>query len=115
MTRSGAFVGFELLLFVLTMVKFVEAYRNGWDRIPLLTLVVRDGTWAFLVIFGSCGVALICGIIRLTVRGHSRYLRQCRFLFRNQRPRIISRHRVRFLLRSLPASQGLIRLFVPLS
>lgn len=91
---SGVFVGFELLLFGLTLVKFVEACRNGWNRMPLLTLVVRDGTWAFLVIFGPCYVVLICGIGWLTVGGHSRYQRQCWLLFWYQRSRIISRHRV---------------------
>ena len=50
---SVAFVLFETVLFVLTLVKFLVALRNGWGRTPVIYLLVRDGTWAFILIFGS--------------------------------------------------------------
>ncbi|KAI0248021.1 hypothetical protein BJV78DRAFT_1076238, partial [Lactifluus subvellereus] len=46
-----AFVSFETVLFVLTLVKFLVALRNGWGRTPVVYLLVRDGTWAFILIF----------------------------------------------------------------
>ncbi|KAH8986466.1 hypothetical protein EDB92DRAFT_1949136 [Lactarius akahatsu] len=48
-----AFVSFETVLFILTLFKFIVALRNGWGRTPVLYLLVRDGTWAFILIFGS--------------------------------------------------------------
>jgi hypothetical protein len=50
---SVAFVSFETVLFVLTLFKFLVALRNGWGRTPVIYLLVRDGTWAFILIFGS--------------------------------------------------------------
>lgn len=50
---SVAFVLFETILFVLTLFKFLVALRNGWGRTPVVYLLVRDGTWAFILIFGS--------------------------------------------------------------
>jgi hypothetical protein len=46
-----AFVSFETVLFILTLFKFIIALRNGWGRTPVLFLLVRDGTWAFILIF----------------------------------------------------------------
>ncbi|KAI0289253.1 hypothetical protein BC826DRAFT_1032537 [Russula brevipes] len=46
-----AFVSFETALFSLTLIKFLIALRNGWGRTPVLHLLVRDGTWAFILIF----------------------------------------------------------------
>lgn len=46
-----AFVSFETVLFILTLFKFIVALRNGWGRTPVLFLLVRDGTWAFILIF----------------------------------------------------------------
>ncbi|KAH9023637.1 hypothetical protein EDB84DRAFT_468732 [Lactarius hengduanensis] len=46
-----AFVSFETILFILTLFKFIVALRNGWGRTPVLYLLVRDGTWAFILIF----------------------------------------------------------------
>ncbi|KAI0295174.1 hypothetical protein B0F90DRAFT_1919443 [Multifurca ochricompacta] len=48
-----AFVAFETLLFILTLFKFIVALRNGWGRTPVVYLLVRDGTWAFVLIFVS--------------------------------------------------------------
>jgi hypothetical protein len=50
---SAAFVSFEFVLFILTLIKFLVALRNGWGRTPVVFLLVRDGTWAFILIFGS--------------------------------------------------------------
>src|SRR5216683_6367870 len=52
MLYSAAFVAFETILFVLTLVKFLIALRDGWGRTPVVYLLVRDGTWAFMLIFG---------------------------------------------------------------
>lgn len=46
-----AFVSFETVLFLLTLFKFITALRHGWGRTPVLYLLVRDGTWAFILIF----------------------------------------------------------------
>ena len=50
---SAAFVSFESVLFILTLAKFLVALRSGWGRTPVVFLLVRDGTWAFILIFGS--------------------------------------------------------------
>jgi hypothetical protein len=50
---SAAFVSFESVLFILTLIKFLLALRGGWGRTPVVFLLVRDGTWAFILIFGS--------------------------------------------------------------
>jgi hypothetical protein len=50
---SAAFISFESVLFILTLIKFLVALRNGWGRTPVVFLLVRDGTWAFILIFGS--------------------------------------------------------------
>ena len=49
---SAAFVSFESVLFILTLIKFIVALRSGWGRTPVVFLLVRDGTWAFVLIFG---------------------------------------------------------------
>ncbi|THH11395.1 hypothetical protein EW146_g8063 [Bondarzewia mesenterica] len=48
-----AFILFETILFILTLVQFVRALRTGWGHTPVVTLLARDGTWAFAVIFGA--------------------------------------------------------------
>ncbi|KAJ7188604.1 hypothetical protein C8R46DRAFT_878657 [Mycena filopes] len=42
----------QTFLFSLTVFKFVQALRQGWGGAPLLGLVLRDGVWAFFLIFG---------------------------------------------------------------
>jgi len=56
---SVAFVSFETILFVLTLVKFLAALRDGWGRTSVVYLLVRDGTWAFMLIFGL-SLYLLC-------------------------------------------------------
>jgi hypothetical protein len=50
---SVAFISFETILFLLTLAKFLAALRNGWGRTPVIYLLMRDGTWAFILIFGE--------------------------------------------------------------
>ncbi|KAI0048459.1 hypothetical protein FA95DRAFT_1038106 [Auriscalpium vulgare] len=48
-----AFVLFETMLFILTLFKFIRAFQTGWGRTPVITLLMRDGTWAFALIFAT--------------------------------------------------------------
>jgi hypothetical protein len=50
--NSAAFILFETILFLLTLAKFLIALRDGWGRTPVVHLLMRDGTWAFILIFG---------------------------------------------------------------
>jgi hypothetical protein len=43
---------FQTCLFGLTLVKFIGALRTGWGDVPLLVILVRDGTWAYLLAVG---------------------------------------------------------------
>ncbi|OCH88131.1 hypothetical protein OBBRIDRAFT_836821 [Obba rivulosa] len=42
---------FETLLFMLTLVKFISAFRQGWGRGQLVQQFTADGTWAYALIF----------------------------------------------------------------
>ncbi|KAI0674463.1 hypothetical protein C8Q78DRAFT_596346 [Trametes maxima] len=42
---------FDLILFILTLIKFYESRREGLSRLPILDTIMRDGTWAFLLSF----------------------------------------------------------------
>ncbi|TFK22093.1 hypothetical protein FA15DRAFT_51579 [Coprinopsis marcescibilis] len=48
---SATPIAVQALLFFLTAYKFAQAVRNGWGDVPLLRLLMRDGTWAFFLIF----------------------------------------------------------------
>ncbi|KAJ6497738.1 hypothetical protein C8R45DRAFT_137901 [Mycena sanguinolenta] len=48
---GGATLLFQTFLFILTAVKFITALREGWGDTPLVGLVMRDGTWAFFLLF----------------------------------------------------------------
>ncbi|CAA7261727.1 unnamed protein product [Cyclocybe aegerita] len=48
---GGATIIFQTSLFVLTVYKFVQALRSGWGDVPLIQLLIRDGTWAFFLLF----------------------------------------------------------------
>jgi hypothetical protein len=52
---SVAMGAFESILFAFTLVKFVKAVYEGWGQVHLLTIVFRDGTWAFALITGMSG------------------------------------------------------------
>jgi hypothetical protein len=45
-------LAFETLLFLLTLIKFFIAVKDGWGKRPVMQEFVRDGTWAFALIFG---------------------------------------------------------------
>jgi hypothetical protein len=49
---SIAPIFFEFILFVLTMIKFYHAVREGWGREQVLTRFLEDGIWAFALPFG---------------------------------------------------------------
>lgn len=49
----GASVIFQLTLFILTTAKFIIGLRRGWGHTALVTLLARDGTWAFGLIFSQ--------------------------------------------------------------
>lgn len=51
---SAAYIAFEALLFILTAWKLVSTLYYGWGTVPVLKVIVRDGTWAFAMIFGTC-------------------------------------------------------------
>ncbi|RPD72781.1 hypothetical protein L226DRAFT_572888 [Lentinus tigrinus ALCF2SS1-7] len=44
-------LAFETVLFVLTIVKFVDAVKQGWGKGPIMQQFVTDGTWAYTLIF----------------------------------------------------------------
>ncbi|KZT20219.1 hypothetical protein NEOLEDRAFT_1182742 [Neolentinus lepideus HHB14362 ss-1] len=46
-------LSFETILFALTLYKVFESRRLGWRRSPILHQFVRDGTWAFALIFAA--------------------------------------------------------------
>ena len=58
-SSSIAYIGFEALLFMLTIYKLVETLYHGWGTTPVLTVIVRDGTWAFAMIFRVYSLLLI--------------------------------------------------------
>jgi hypothetical protein len=44
---------FDTLLLSLTVYKVLRTAPRDWRRIPLLWTVLRDGTWAFLVVLSE--------------------------------------------------------------
>ncbi|KAJ7039107.1 hypothetical protein C8F04DRAFT_317552 [Mycena alexandri] len=60
---AGSTLLFQTFLFALTVFKFVQAVREGWGDTPLLSLVMRDGTWAFFLLFAVvAGDAALYGL-----------------------------------------------------
>ena len=51
--RRASSLIFQSALFSLTLYKFIQAARLGWRNVPLMILLLRDGTWAFLLLFGK--------------------------------------------------------------
>ncbi|CAK5282436.1 unnamed protein product [Mycena citricolor] len=56
----GTLLIFQTVLFVLTAIRFVHAVRQGWGDSPLVELVMRDGAWAFAVLFAI--IASVSGL-----------------------------------------------------
>ncbi|KAK1231777.1 hypothetical protein PQX77_005099 [Marasmius sp. AFHP31] len=50
---AGGAVIFQTLLFGLTLYKFLAGVREGWRDIPIVKLLMRDGTWAFFLLFSK--------------------------------------------------------------
>ncbi|EEB99508.1 hypothetical protein MPER_00803 [Moniliophthora perniciosa FA553] len=48
---AGATIIFQTILFGLTLYKFITGIRAGWGNVPIVKLLMRDGTWAFFVLF----------------------------------------------------------------
>ncbi|KAI3621284.1 hypothetical protein WG66_014527 [Moniliophthora roreri] len=48
---GGAVIIFQTILFGLTLYKFITGVRAGWGNVPIVKLLMRDGTWAFFVLF----------------------------------------------------------------
>ncbi|KAJ7287285.1 hypothetical protein C8J57DRAFT_1283426 [Mycena rebaudengoi] len=48
---GGSILLFQSFLFALTAVRFVSALREGWGGTSIVSLIMRDGTWAFILIF----------------------------------------------------------------
>ena len=48
---SASSIIYQSFLFTLTVYKFLQALRSGWGHIPLVKLLMRDGTWAFFLLF----------------------------------------------------------------
>lgn len=49
-SRAAAIV-FQAMLFTVTIYKFILAVRDGWGDVALIVLLIRDGTWAFCLLF----------------------------------------------------------------
>ncbi|KAF9567980.1 hypothetical protein CPC08DRAFT_626010, partial [Agrocybe pediades] len=48
---GGSSIIFQFILFGFTLYKFIQAARSGWGDVPLIMLLMRDGTWAFFLLF----------------------------------------------------------------
>ena len=51
---------FETLLFGLTLAALPERIKSGYARRSIVDIVVRDGAWAFALIFGKLRIMLEC-------------------------------------------------------
>ncbi|GJE89045.1 hypothetical protein PsYK624_051350 [Phanerochaete sordida] len=61
---------FETVLFVLTLLKFAHAVRQGWGRRPVMRDFVSDGTWAYTLLFVTMLVnALLYKFVRSPLAG----------------------------------------------
>ena len=56
-------LAFETVLFVLTIIKFVDAVKQGWGKGPIMQQFVTDGTWAYLLIFLVMSQMPLYGIV----------------------------------------------------
>ncbi|KAJ7585646.1 hypothetical protein C8J56DRAFT_125657 [Mycena floridula] len=60
---GGSSVLFQALIFALTLYKFLTEIRHGWGSNDVVGLLMRDGTWAFFLLFfllvGQASLALL--------------------------------------------------------
>jgi hypothetical protein len=50
---------FQALLFSLTSYRFYSTLKAGWGDVPLISIIMRDGTWAFILLFRTCNLCLL--------------------------------------------------------
>lgn len=50
----------DCILFVLTMIKFYQAIREGWGREPVIYRFLKDGIWAFALPFTIVTINVLC-------------------------------------------------------
>ncbi|KAF9260935.1 hypothetical protein L218DRAFT_871223, partial [Marasmius fiardii PR-910] len=50
---AGACIAFQTILFALTLHQFLCGLRTSWGSIPIIRLLMRDGTWGFFLLFVS--------------------------------------------------------------
>lgn len=55
---SSSTVITQVVILGLTLVKHSFARREGWGRTPVISLVLRDGSYVFLIISGEPHSAL---------------------------------------------------------
>jgi len=67
---GGAAISFQVIVFVLTVWKFFEAVRSGWGDVPIILLLMRDGTWAFVLLMAVyIGQASLYGLKNRALSG----------------------------------------------
>lgn len=50
----------DCILFMLTMIKFYHAIREGWGREPVIYRFLKDGIWAFALPFTIVTINILC-------------------------------------------------------
>ncbi|KAF9010664.1 hypothetical protein BDQ17DRAFT_935961 [Cyathus striatus] len=59
----GAAAGIsQVTILILTLMKYRSAVRGGWARLPIMQLMVRDGTIAFVVLFSITALTALSSI-----------------------------------------------------
>ncbi len=53
----------QALLFSLTSYRFYNTLKAGWRDVPLMSVLIRDGTWAFFLLFCKSGSMMMCSIL----------------------------------------------------
>lgn len=62
-------IAYQTFLFIVTMCKFVGAVRSGWGSVPIVQLLARDGTWAFMLLFGTSSSDTLVRALLTSVQG----------------------------------------------
>ena len=58
--RVGAIVC-QVTILVLTLLKYKIALKHGWGKLPIMILMVRDGTAAFFILLSTtCPAENLC-------------------------------------------------------
>lgn len=52
----------QCTIVLLTLFKYFKAVRGGWSEIPIMVLVIRDGTAAFTILFVCCTATVIATV-----------------------------------------------------